>query len=149
MCYNITQKVITMKHYKKFTNALYWTALTGLFFWFAYTKGWILANFPSIDAQTAVTMIESDDNITLLDVRTIPEFKEGHLRSATLIPLQQLDTHIGQLAGRKATKILVYCRSGNRSVAASRILEKHGFTPVNVKGGILALRDAGAEVVKE
>lgn len=138
-----------MKHNKKLTNALYWTALAGLFFWFAYTKGWILANFPSIDAQTAVTMIENDDNITLLDVRTVPEYKEGHLRDATLIPLQQLDTHTGQLAGRKATKILVYCRSGNRSIAASRILEKHGFTPVNVKGGILALKSAGAEIIKK
>ncbi|MFT7879274.1 MAG: rhodanese-like domain-containing protein [Sulfurimonas sp.] len=138
-----------MTHYKKLTNTLYWIALAGLFLWFAYTKGWILANFPSIDARTAITMIENDDNVTLLDVRTVPEFKEGHLRGATLIPLQQLDTHIGQLAGRKETKILVYCRSGNRSVAASRILEQHGFTPVNIKGGIMTLQSAGAEVVRE
>ncbi|UFH59070.1 rhodanese-like domain-containing protein [Sulfurovum mangrovi] len=138
-----------MKNYKKLTNTLYWTALAGLLFWFAYTKGWILANFPSIDAQSAVTMIERDDNITLLDVRTVSEYKEEHLRGATLIPLQQLDTHTDKLTGRKETKILVYCQSGNRSVAASRILEKHGFTPINVKGGILALKSAGAEVTRQ
>jgi rhodanese-related sulfurtransferase len=148
MCYKITKMDNPMKNYKTVTNTLYWIALAGLFLWFVYTKGWILANFPSIDAQSAVTMIENDENVTLLDVRTIPEFKEGHLRGATLIPLQQLNTHTDKLASRKETKILVYCRSGNRSVAASRILEKHGFTPINIKGGILALKSAGAEVVR-
>ena len=138
-----------MKNDKKLTNMLYWAALAGLFLWFAYSKGWILANFLSVDAQTAVVMIESDKNVTLLDVRTVPEYKEGHLRGATLIPLQQLDSHIDKLAERKKTKILVYCQSGNRSVAASRILEKHGFTPVNVRGGIQALKGAGAQVVRQ
>lgn len=138
-----------MKKDKKITNILYWAALTGLLFWFAYTKGWILANFLSIDAQTAVVMIESDENLTLLDVRTVPEYKEGHLRDATLIPLQQLDRHIDKLAEKKKTKILVYCQSGNRSVAASRILERQGFTPVNVKGGIQALKSAGAEIITQ
>ncbi|MDM5271498.1 rhodanese-like domain-containing protein [Sulfurovum sp. zt1-1] len=138
-----------MKNYKKIlTNTLYWIALVGLFFWFAYTKGWILADFRSVDAQTAITMIENDDNITLLDVRTVPEYKEGHLVDATLIPLQQLNTHIDKLSNKKDTKIVVYCQSGNRSVAASRILEKHGFTPINVKGGIIALKSAGAQIIK-
>ncbi|MDD3591661.1 MAG: rhodanese-like domain-containing protein [Sulfurovum sp.] len=138
-----------MKNDKKLTDMLYWAALAGLIFWFAYSKGWILANFVSVDAQTAVVMIESDDNVTLLDVRTLPEYKEGHLRGATLIPLQQLDSRIDTLAEKKNTKILVYCESGNRSVAASRILEKHGFTPVNVKGGIQALKSAGAEIIRQ
>jgi len=48
----------------------------------------------------------------------------------------------------KHTKIIVYCRSGNRSVTASRILEANGFTPVNVKGGILGLQGVGVEIVK-
>ena len=137
-----------MKKHKTLTNTLYWIAMVGLLFWFAYTKGWILANFPSVDAKTAITMIENDDNVTILDVRTIPEYKEGHLVDATLIPLQQLNTHIDQLSNKKGTKIVVYCQSGNRSVAASRILEKHGFTPINVKGGIIALKSSGAQIIK-
>jgi rhodanese-related sulfurtransferase len=149
MCDKITKKMANpMKNYKKLTDMLYWAALAGLIFWFAYSKGWILANFVSVDAQTAVAMIENDDNVTLLDVRTLPEYKEGHIAGATLVPLQQLNTHIDKLAEKKNTKILVYCQSGNRSVAASRILEKRGFTPVNVKGGIQALESAGAEIIK-
>ena len=133
---------------KKVTNILYWVAMVGLVFWFAYTKGWILANFESIDAKTAITLLENDDNVSLLDVRTIPEYKEGHLRDATLIPVDALANNLGMLKNVKNKKIIVYCRSGSRSVVASRILEKNGFTPVNVKGGIIQLMGAKAEIVK-
>lgn len=133
---------------KKITNILYWVAMAGLLFWFAYSKGWILANFTSIDAPSAIHMLENDDNVSLLDVRTIAEYKEGHLRDATLIPVQALEQNLGMLKQDKHKKILVYCRSGSRSVSASRILESHGFTPVNIKGGILALKAAKVEIVK-
>ena len=133
---------------KKVTNILYWVAMVGLVFWFAYTKGWILANFESIDAKTALTLLENDNNVSLLDVRTIPEYKEGHLRDATLIPVDALENNLGMLKKVKNKKIIVYCRSGSRSVVASRILEKNGFTPLNVKGGIIQLIGAKAEIVK-
>jgi rhodanese-related sulfurtransferase len=137
-----------MSTLKNYTNVLYWIAMAGLLFWFAYTKGWILANFESIDAKTAIYLLENDDNVTLLDVRTIEEYKEGHLRDATLIPVQALAENLGMLKQDKDKKIIVYCHTGNRSVSASRILEENGFTPLNVKGGILKLQSAGVEVVK-
>ena len=133
---------------KKLLNLLYWAAMALLLIWFAYTKGWILANFESIAPKQAITLLENDDNVTLLDVRTPQEFKSRHLRDATLIPLGKLENHLNKLAPFKNTKILVYCRSGNRSVAASRILEKHGFTPVNIKEGIIGLMREKAEIVK-
>lgn len=133
---------------KKITNILYWIAMAGLLFWFAYSKGWILANFESIDAKTAITLLENDDNVSLLDVRTIQEYKEGHLRDATLIPVDALGKNLGMLKQDKNKKIIVYCRTGSRSVSASRILSDNGFTPLNVKGGIIALIGAKAEIVK-
>ena len=133
---------------KKYTNVLYWIAMAGLLFWFAYSKGWIMANFESIDAKTAIQLLEDDDNVTLLDVRTIQEYKEGHLRDATLIPVQALADNLGMLKQDKGKKIIVYCRTGSRSVGASRILEANGFTPLNVKGGIIQLMGAKAEIVK-
>ena len=131
---------------KKLLNLLYWIAMGALLLWFAYTKGWILANFESITPKEAIVLLEKDDNLTLLDVRTIQEFKEGHLQGATLIPLGNLEASLDKLP--KQQKILVYCRSGSRSVAASRILERHGFTPINIKEGIIGLKGAGAQVVR-
>ena len=133
---------------KKYTNVLYWIAMAGLLFWFAYSKGWILANFESIDAKQAVHLLENDDNVTLLDVRTIQEYKAGHLRGATLIPVEMLSENLDKLKADKDKQIIVYCRTGSRSVSASRTLEAHGFTPLNVRGGIIQLVGAGAELVK-
>ncbi len=133
---------------KKYTNILYWIAMGGMLFWFAYTKGWVLANFESIDAKQAIHLLANDNNVTLLDVRTIAEYKEGHLRDATLIPVHALADNLGMLKQDKNKKIIVYCATGNRSVTASRILEKNGFTPLNVKGGIFKLQAAGSSLVK-
>ena len=137
-----------MNNPKKYTNVLYWIAMAGMAFWFSYSKGWIFANFTSIDAKQAIHLLENDDNVTLLDVRTIEEYKEGHLRDATLIPVQALSDNLGMLKQDKNKKIIVYCRTGSRSIPASRILEENGFTPLNVKGGILSLQGAGVEVIK-
>ncbi|MEY3091112.1 MAG: hypothetical protein RL113_1428 [Pseudomonadota bacterium] len=137
-----------MRHTKKMTDIFYWILFAGIVFWFAYTKGWILADFPSIQAKEALILLEQDENVTLLDVRTIPEYKEGHLRNATLIPLDALEDNLGMLAQDKNKKIVVYCHSGNRSIAASRILKAHGFTPVNIKGGLIDLTEAKAEIIK-
>ncbi|MFK5974932.1 MAG: rhodanese-like domain-containing protein [Sulfurovum sp.] len=137
-----------MSYIKKYINILYWIAMVGLLFWFAYSKGWILANFQSITAKEAIVLIENDNNITILDVRTIGEFKSGHLRDAKLIPVQQLSNSLKMLEGDKHKKLIVYCRSGSRSVTASRILAKNGFTPINVKGGIIQLMGAGVILVQ-
>jgi len=37
----------------------------------------------------------------------------------------------------KSKTILIYCRSGNRSVAGARLLSENGFTVVNMNGGLL------------
>jgi len=134
--------------FKKYTNSLYWIAMIAMLLWFAYSKGWILANFQSIDAKQAIALMDNNDNISLLDVRTIAEYKEGHLQDATLIPVQTLAQNLGMLKQDKGKKILVYCATGNRSVSASRILEKNGFNPINIKGGIMSLKSFGAEIVK-
>ena len=133
---------------KKFTNILYWIAMMGLVLYFAYSKGWILANFKSITPQQAQSLLRNDNNVTLLDVRTIEEFKQGHLRGAKLIPLSVLEKNLDKLRADQNKKIIVYCRSGNRSVSASRILNKHGFVPLNVKGGIIGFMREKAEIVK-
>ncbi len=120
---------------KKFTDILLWTALVLAVLFFAYQRGYILAPFPSVSAKEAYNMIKNDSNVTVLDVRTKEEYeKDGHIAKATLIPVQVLSNNLNKLP--KDKKIIVYCRSGHRSVKASRILEENGFHPININGGI-------------
>ena len=134
---------------KKVTNYLYYLAMVGLIVWFSYGKGWIFADFENIEAKQALYLLENDNNISLLDVRGISEYKAGHLEDATLIPVEHLSKNLTMLKDVKNKKILVYCRSGNRSVMASRILKKNGFTPINIKGGMIQLMSAGANIIKK
>ncbi len=148
MAHNLSKDFIMMTR-KKLMTLLYLFAMAGLLVWFAYAKGWILANFPSVTPEKAITLLaQNDDNISLLDVRSPEEFKSGHLAGATLIPLGKLKENLDKLAPLKEKTLLVYCRSGMRSISASRILQKHGFHPVNIKGGIIGLSKTGVEIVK-
>ena len=133
---------------KQFTNILYWVAMAGIALYFSYTKGWILADFEFITPKQAQVLIENDQNVTLLDVRTRDEYKSGHIRGATLIPLGKLEKNLNKLESEKKKQIIVYCRSGSRSVAASRILKANGFTPLNVKNGMIGLLGTDLEIAK-
>ena len=118
------------------SNLFYWALIAGLLGFILYQKGLILTDFEKVDAQTAYTFL-SDNNTTILDVRTDEELKtDGMIEGALHIPLQALNKNIGKLRPYKGKKIVVYCRSGSRSIAASRILSSAGFKTYNLTGGI-------------
>jgi len=92
----------------------------------------------SISTDEAAQLIQRDTAVVLLDVRTVEEWNSatGHLRNAILIPLQDLDVRINKLNAFRDRLIIVYCRSGNRSGRAARLLLDSGFNAVNLTGGI-------------
>lgn len=80
----------------------------------------------------------------VLDVRTPEEFAESHAVRAINLPLQDIQT--GTLPSvAKDGKIVVYCRSGNRSAQAVALLKQAGFTNLQDLGGVDAAKDAGLE----
>ncbi len=103
-----------------------------------YQKGYILAEYESISPKEAAALIKNNEgNVTILDVRTPQEYQQdGHLVNSILVPLGELSTKLPTLQAYKNTKIIVYCRSGNRSASASRVLSDAGFYVYNVSGGI-------------
>lgn len=90
-----------------------------------------------IDVESKEFEEQMFGNYVLLDVRSYEEFDEGHIEGATLIPVDELADRWVEV--EEYDKILVYCRSGNRSVTASEILLDVGFEEVyNLLGGINA-----------
>ncbi|MBR4729438.1 MAG: rhodanese-like domain-containing protein [Prevotella sp.] len=92
----------------------------------------------------------ADTNVVVLDVRTASEFAEGHLERAINIDYHQSDF----VEKAKATlpldkKIAVYCRSGRRSAGAAGKLGDDGYKLVNLKGGIIAWKEADMPIIKE
>ena len=93
-------------------------------------------SYKQISMEEAVSMMESETDYIILDVRTPEEFAEKHIPNAINVPNETIGTDdIAELPD-KDQLILVYCRSGNRSKQASEKLVALGYTNIYEFGGI-------------
>jgi phage shock protein E len=74
----------------------------------------------------------------ILDVRTQREFRGGHLKNSTNIPLDELQGKISQLDGSKP--VITCCATGMRSLTAKNILRNSGFPEVYNGGSWTSLK---------
>ena len=123
---------------------------------FAYTVGglsgtldvidYVAAGYEEVSAQEGAALIANIDPF-ILDVRTPGEFAEGHLAGATLVPVQVLQSELEQLMGYREKPVFVYCRSGNRSTVAAKLLVDNGFHHVvNLRHGIREWQQANLPI---
>ena len=106
-------------------------------------------NFENMEVKEFAELI-ADSNVVILDVRKADEFAEGHVKGAILIDQFQSDfVEQAQAKQPKDKTIAVYCRSGRRSANAAGKLAEVGYKCVNLKGGILAWKEANMPVIKE
>ena len=102
------------------------------------------------DSIACHTQTFRSENVVILDVRKADEFAEGHIKGAILI--DQFQSDFMEQAKAKLPKdktIAIYCRSGRRSANAAGKLADVGYKCVNLKGGILAWKEANMPVTKE
>lgn len=92
----------------------------------------------------------ADGSIVAVDVREADEYAAGHIEGALFNPLSAFDP--SRLpAPETGRRVVIYCRSGRRSITAMERARLFGRADVNThfSGGILAWIGAGQEVVKE
>jgi molybdopterin/thiamine biosynthesis adenylyltransferase/rhodanese-related sulfurtransferase/molybdopterin converting factor small subunit len=95
------------------------------------------AGVPEMTVEELRARLGGENPPLLLDVREPGEYAIAHLPDATLIPQGELGQRVTELA--RAREVVVYCRSGNRSARATRLLLDLGFNNVrNLRGGLLA-----------
>jgi rhodanese-related sulfurtransferase len=96
----------------------------------------------------AVGPLEADALVrggaVLLDVREPAEWQTGHAAGAFHVPLGELEGRLAALPGDR--RVVVICRSGNRSATATSLLVRSGFDAVNLRGGMQAWSSAGLPV---
>lgn len=82
--------------------------------------------------------LTKDSSGTLLDVRTLGEFKNGHIKGAGQLNYYAFDFRQKLLLLPKNQAIYLYCNTGYRSQRASEILVENGYTEVyNLEHGIM------------
>jgi rhodanese-related sulfurtransferase len=89
-----------------------------------------------------VEKINNNEDIILLDVRTLEEHEEIHLKNSLLLPVGEISANtlagIGLGEGMKDKEIILYCRSGGRSKQAYDIMNSLGYTNIkSVSGGMV------------
>lgn len=99
-------------------------------------------NFENADVEGFSSLID-EPGVVVLDVRTPKEYAEGHITGALNID-QGEDNFLekAKAALNRDKTVAVYCRSGRRSSSAAGRLAAEGYRCVNLKGGIVAWRDA-------
>ena len=84
--------------------------------------------------------MDNGEDILLLDVREEIEYKINRIEGGRLIPLFLVPLKMNELDRSK--EIIIYCKTGSRSMDALRNLKEAGFTRVkNLAGGIMAWID--------
>jgi len=94
-----------------------------------------------ITTQELKERMDKGENLNIIDVREPFEYEEFNI-GATLIPLGELPSSVGEIEHLKNDEIIVHCRSGARSNNAKMFLQDMGFENVrNLLGGMLDWRD--------
>jgi rhodanese-related sulfurtransferase len=102
-----------------------------------------------MDPTAAIRLMNNDDAV-ILDVREATDFNNGHIKNAKNIPITSLKSQLDSLIKDKNKPVLAYCRSGNVSGKACRILKSSGFSDVhNLAGGILNWQEANLPLTKK
>ena len=87
---------------------------------------------------------EIDAGVRLIDVREQNEWDDSHLEAATHIPQGELIERIDEVAPDRSERLLLHCRTDNRSSRMAQELAGLGYENVAViDGGILAWEQAG------
>lgn len=95
------------------------------------------SDYKKITAEEAKTRIDKDEDVIIVDVRTLEEYNEGHIENAILIPNETIIDNQPEQLPDLDSEILIYCRSGNRSQQATEKLIEMGYTNVYDFGGII------------
>jgi sulfur-carrier protein adenylyltransferase/sulfurtransferase len=84
----------------------------------------------------------------LIDVREPHEWDEAHLEGATHVPQGELLDRISEVVPDRSDRIVLYCRTDNRSSRAADALQGLGYENVSVmRGGIVGWQEAGFPVL--
>lgn len=103
-----------------------------------------LQSVSSVTAEEVKQALDAKEDVTIVDVRTPEEYKKGHLDGSLLLPVDTVSEQAASLLKDKKKTLYVYCLSGSRSMQATDILLKLGYTKAfNMTSGLLAWRAKG------
>ncbi|MEE4376463.1 MAG: MBL fold metallo-hydrolase [Candidatus Competibacteraceae bacterium] len=112
------------------------------------TSGRHYDDVTAVHVDTLLKRINSGADYTLLDVRSLNEFKQGHLPDAQPIYVGELAERITEVS--KTRPVTTFCGSGQRAIIAAALLKQHGIEQVEIcLGSMQACKAVGCSVINE
>ena len=111
---------------------------------------WARAGYPieMIPSMNVKELRERLDEVTLVDVRQLSEWKEGHIPGAIHIEAGRMAWD--ELPFPHDRTLAIQCASGNRSMSVSSVLRRRGYHDViQVEGGIKQWKKNGFETIRD
>ena len=88
-----------------------------------------------ISAEQAKEIMDSNQDIYIVDCRSEEEYKTGHIKNSILIPMSKMKEAESILTDKNKT-ILIYCRTGSRAGYAATQLEDMEYSDIRNFGGV-------------
>ena len=90
-----------------------------------------------LTCQQVKSKLDAGETFLLLDCRETTEHELANIAGATLIPMSELGSRVGELETERESEIVVYCHHGQRSLHVANWLKQQGFNAVkSMAGGI-------------
>ena len=104
----------------------------GWFWW------WPFGKVPEVSAQRLEGLLRDRAAAPqLVDVRTLTEWRAGHIAGAIHVPMHELGARIEELRAHESAPVVVFCHHGARSLQVTAALRQAGFDDVrSMAGGI-------------
>jgi rhodanese-related sulfurtransferase len=94
-----------------------------------------LAGKGAIKAKELNAVLGTTDEPIIVDVRSLKEWKDGHIPGAIHLPVRQISSRLGEIPEDGDSSIVVYCALGPRASRAKKILEENDLGPVLLLDG--------------
>lgn len=90
-----------------------------------------------VDCLTVKQRLDAREDFFFVDCREASEYDNCRIDGATLLPMSELTTRVGELEPHKHREIIVHCHHGGRSLRVASWLRKNGFEMArSMAGGI-------------
>ena len=108
-----------------------------------------MSRIKEINAADLDRLIQSNDHIELVDIRTPAEISRGVIPNSKTLPMHLIPLNL-DFFSISTKQIVLYCRTGSRSAQACRFLNQQGIhNVISLRGGMVKWSNGGLPIDPE
>lgn len=108
-----------------------------------------MSRIKEINAADLDRLIQTNDHLELVDIRTPAEISRGVIPNSKTLPMHLIPLNLNYFS-ISSKQIVLYCRTGSRSAQACRFLNQQGIhNVISLRGGMIKWTNGGLPIDPE